>query len=185
MLRQPALRKLEAGSLDKLYLDNTFFDPHFREFPSHAVSVVRGVSIVRAHPRHRVVFATDMLGKEELLHDIGLVRAVVVHGVRSSACVVVGCAMVLRSGLRLLSLWGSQSLCVCVVRVLCVWSPMQACGEKISVSGAKWATLGLLGVPKYVDGSVFQLDEAWTQVRPRLLGAPGVACRGLRPSRKQ
>ncbi len=64
--------------IDKLYLDNTFCDPLYEDFPSHEVAVARAVSIIRAHPRHRVVIATDMLGKERFLFDIGKVSATVV-----------------------------------------------------------------------------------------------------------
>ena len=82
MLDHPALRN---AVIDKLYLDNTFFDPS-HVFPSHGESVARAVSIARAFPKHRVLITTDMLGKDQFLYDIGKVRAV--------ACgvfVMVGC----------------------------------------------------------------------------------------------
>ena len=71
MVEHPALRRVPV--LDKLYLDNTFFQPGFNTFPSHEEAVARAVGLVRAHLQHRVAIANDMLGKEALLYDIGRV----------------------------------------------------------------------------------------------------------------
>jgi len=52
--------------IDKLYLDNTFFDPRF-QIPSQEEAIQQIVSVIRDHPNHNVFLGIDTLGKEELL----------------------------------------------------------------------------------------------------------------------
>ena len=62
---------LPIGSIDTLYLDNTYFLAG-ANFPSREEATMQVVKVIEEHPRHRVVIVCYRIGKEDLLVKIAL-----------------------------------------------------------------------------------------------------------------
>ena len=69
MLNDIHLNLLSNGSVDVLYLDNTFCDPRCI-FPSREEAVVEIMSIIRSYPEAQIKIGLRNLGKEQMLVNI-------------------------------------------------------------------------------------------------------------------
>ena len=71
MLEEDSLLFKHIGSIDRLYLDNTYCSPKC-VFPSRQEALEEIVNIAQRHCDHDVVFGTRALGKEQLLAAVAL-----------------------------------------------------------------------------------------------------------------
>ena len=71
MLEEDSLLFKHIGSIDRLYLDNTYCSPKC-VFPSRQEALEEIVNIAERHRDHDVVFGTRALGKEQLLAAVAL-----------------------------------------------------------------------------------------------------------------
>ena len=62
---------LPIGSIDTLYLDNTYF-LEGANFPTREEATMQVVKVIEEHPRHRIVIICYSIGKEDLLVNIAL-----------------------------------------------------------------------------------------------------------------
>jgi len=69
MLNDIQLNSLSNGSVDVLYLDNTFCHPQCI-FPSRKEAVVEIINIIQSHPEAQIKIALRSLGKEQMLVNI-------------------------------------------------------------------------------------------------------------------
>ncbi|KAK9156014.1 hypothetical protein Sjap_003494 [Stephania japonica] len=67
--RSVLVEALKGGTIDFLYMDNTYCNPSY-SFPPREVVANQVVKIISAYPDHDVVIAINTLGKEDLLIHI-------------------------------------------------------------------------------------------------------------------
>ncbi|KAK7102786.1 5' exonuclease Apollo-like [Littorina saxatilis] len=71
MVKEGSLLSKHTGTIDRLYLDNTYCDPKC-VFPTRAEALEEIVQICKTHSNHDIVLGVRNLGKEDLLAAIAL-----------------------------------------------------------------------------------------------------------------
>lgn len=71
MLGEGSLLSRHVGTINLLYLDNTYCSPKC-SFPTREEALQQIIQIMEQHPDHEIVFGLRKLGKEQLLRDAAL-----------------------------------------------------------------------------------------------------------------